>query len=48
MFLDAARYPDVVFHSPIEGRVGSNSCYATLLSETTCELKYDVNFVTSA
>jgi len=47
VFLDAACYPDVAFHSPTEGRDGSSSCCATALSVTTCELEYDVNFVTS-
>jgi hypothetical protein len=48
VLLKAACYPDVAFHSPTEGRDVSSSCYATALSVTTCELKYDVNFVTSA
>ena len=47
MFLDAACYPDVAFHSPTEGRDVSNSCYATSISARTCALKYDVNFITS-
>jgi hypothetical protein len=47
VFLDAACYVDVFFHGPAEGREGSSSCYATALSVTTCDLKYDVNFVTS-
>jgi hypothetical protein len=34
--------------SPTEGHDASNSCYATSISVTTCELKYDVNFITSA
>jgi hypothetical protein len=48
VFLGAACYPDVAFHSPTEGRDASSSCYATSLSVTTCKLKYDINFVTSA
>jgi len=48
VFLDAACYPDLAFHSPTEGLDASNCCYATSLTVTTCELKYDVNFVTSA
>ena len=47
VLLDAASYPDVAFHSPTDGRDGSSSCYATSHSVTKCELKYDVNFVTS-
>jgi hypothetical protein len=46
--LDAACYPDVAFHNPTASRNCSSSCYATSLSLTTCNLKYDVNFVTSA
>jgi hypothetical protein len=45
VFLDAVYYIDVAFHSPIEGRDASISCYATSHSVTTCELKYDVNFL---
>jgi len=48
VFLDASCYPDVGFHSYTEGRDTSSSRYATSLSVTTCELKYDVKFVTSA
>jgi hypothetical protein len=48
VFLDAACYPDVAFHSPTEFRDGSSSCYATSLSVTKYELKYDINLVTSA
>ena len=48
MFLDAACYPDVAFHSPTEGRDFSSSCYATSLSVKKWELKYKVNFVTLA
>ena len=47
MLLDVACYPDVDFHSPIKGREGSSSCCSISLSVKTCELKYDVNFVTS-
>ena len=48
MFLDSACYPDVAVHSPTEGRGGSSICYANSISVTTCDLKYDVNFVTLA
>jgi len=48
VFLDAACYPDVSFHSPTDGRDAFSSCCATSLSVTTCEMKYDVNFVASA
>jgi hypothetical protein len=48
VFLDAACYHDVFFHSPTDGRDTSSSCSATSLSVTTCGLKYDVNFVASA
>ena len=47
VFLDAAFYADVAFHSP-EGRDDSSSCYITSLSITTCDLKCNVNFVVSA
>jgi hypothetical protein len=48
VFLDAACYTDVTFLSPIEGNDAFCSCYATSRSLTTYELKYYVNFVTSA
>ena len=47
MFLDAACYPDVAFHSPTEGRDGSSSSYANSFNVPTVDVKYDVNFVTS-
>jgi hypothetical protein len=31
VFLDAACYADVAFHSPAEGREASSSCYANSL-----------------
>ena len=48
MLLDAACYLDVIFHSYTEDRDVCSSCYTTSLSVSTCDLKYDVNFVTSA
>jgi len=48
VFLDAACYPHVAFHGPIEGLDGSSICYATSVSITTYDLKYDVNLVMSA
>ena len=47
MFLDAACYPDVAFHSPTEGRDGSSISYANSFNVPTVDVKYDVNFVTS-
>jgi len=47
VFLDAACYLDVAFHSPNEGRDGSSSCYATSFSVSTYYLHYYGNFVTS-
>jgi len=47
VFLDAACYLDVAFHSPTEGRGGPSSCYVISLSVSNYDLQYDVNFVTS-
>ena len=47
MFLDAACYRDMPFHSPNGSRNSSIRCYATSFSAVKCELKYDVNFVKS-
>ena len=44
MSLDAAFYHDVAFHCPTVGRDASRCFYATSVSVTTCELKYDVIF----
>ena len=41
MFLDAACNPDVNFRNPIEGHVGSSSCYTTSNSVSTYDLKYE-------